>query len=716
MMASLKEIAAQHLMLRLLPINRALRAAVHRQTEAAARLSRPDLTELCVTADQVEHLLDDADALAAQGKFPEPRVAQLLPAELEREEQLREAAREDGYSLPLDRMSLELGLIEFEVEALLLCAAPEIDRAFERIFAYVLDDLQRRAPCVELVATLTAASSAERLARRAALGRFGRLRRCGLVRPVGESSTEWRQELRLGQGVLEFLLGEADTLALFRDPAVVSLPPELTLPLEVDPGVVDRLGVALDSGAVLTVGVWGAPADGTDEVVMALARAAGRSLRRFIVQESQPGPVTTARDAIEAAAAGGAILWIAADALATPASEGTRAALASLLALSTVPACLSGVHPWRPATLLAARPYADLPLPSATFRSRKALWKAQVPELSDAAAADYAARLRIGSAEVQAIAQVARTAEWLSSLAGTDSNLESQIDDASATVLRKRADHIARVVISRYGPEDLILPPDLHQQVLEVAHFFQAWPRVAEEWSVGPALLGSRGVKALFTGDPGTGKTLAAEVIAGVLKLPLFKVDLAQVVSKWVGETEKNLESVFKEAEESHAVLFFDEADALFGKRGEVQNGTDRYANLEVSYLLQRLEDFDGLVILASNLKDQIDVAFTRRFHVALHFPRPREEERRQIWQRALWPPEILEPGIDVEMLARLDLTGAGIVGAARTAALLAAKAGRSQIGMVEIVEAVARQYRRESRVLVAGDLGRRMLLGDARA
>src|SRR5216683_2955483 len=142
-------------------------------------------------------------------------------------------------------------------------------------------------------------------------------------------------------------------------------------------------------------------------------------------------------------------------------------------------------------------------------------------------------------------------------------------------------------------------------------------------------------MKALFAGDPGTGKTLAAEVIAGLLGLALYKVDLARIVSKWVGETEKNLEAAFREAEESHVVLFFDEADALFGKRGEVQHGADRYANLEVSYLLQRLEDHYGLVILASDLKDQIDNAFIRRFQIVLNFPRPSEAERLKIWEIA---------------------------------------------------------------------------------
>lgn len=195
-------------------------------------------------------------------------------------------------------------------------------------------------------------------------------------------------------------------------------------------------------------------------------------------------------------------------------------------------------------------------------------------------------------------------------------------------------------------------------------------------------------------------------MIASKLGLPLLKVDLARVVSKWVGETEKNLESVFREAEESQAVLFFDEADALFGKRGEVQHGTDRYANLEVSYLLQKLEEHYGLLILASNLRDQIDAAFTRRFHIAVHFPRPAQPERLRIWEIAFPPSAPLDPEVNLPALARLDMTGAGIVSVARTAALLAADAGAPSITMSHVVRATARQYRREARLLTPSELG----------
>jgi SpoVK/Ycf46/Vps4 family AAA+-type ATPase len=229
---------------------------------------------------------------------------------------------------------------------------------------------------------------------------------------------------------------------------------------------------------------------------------------------------------------------------------------------------------------------------------------------------------------------------------------------------------------------------------------------VSEVWGFGRLATGEGGIKALFTGDSGTGKTLAAEVIAGTLRMPLLRVELSRVVSKWVGETERNLDAAFAEAEDGQAVLLFDEADALFGKRGNVETGVDRYANLEVSYLLQRLDDYAGLVILASNLKDNIDPAFTRRFQSILYFPRPERAERLRIWRLAFPQQAPIDPTLDFEALSNLDLTGAGIVGAARNAALLAAEEGCAEIGKPHIVRAIACQFRREARLLMPVELG----------
>jgi hypothetical protein len=378
-----------------------------------------------------------------------------------------------------------------------------------------------------------------------------------------------------------------------------------------------------------------------------------------------------------------------------------------------VPVVLTGTQPWRPATLLAATDYAELELDPPNLATRLEMWRQEMPELDDDGAREIAARLRFGRDDVRAAVRMAHSA---ARLVADGSTASSYLAAAATALSGGRCRQFATVIRARRGPEDLILPEPLHMQVMEIAQSYRAWPAVAEDWGFGRLVTGEGGIKALFTGDPGTGKTLAAEVIAGSLGMPLLRVELSRVVSKWVGETEKNLDAAFAEAEDSQAVLLFDEADALFGRRGSVETGVDRYANLEVSHLLQRLDEFGGLVILASNLRENIDPAFTRRFHTILHFPRPQPAQRQLLWRLAFPPKAPVDPSIDFDALANLDLTGAGIVGAARAAALMAAQENAGEISKPHVVRAVARQFRREARLLMPKDLGPyASLLQDAR-
>lgn len=695
----LRELALRHLALRLRPLHRALHAAVQRQAELAARLARPDITHLCISDEQVRALLGDADALLDGAALAAPASA----ADDDDEAALISALRAEtvgaGLELPLDALARRQNLSTFEQDALLLCAAPEIDRCYERIYGYVLDDMNRRNPCIELLCALNAADLDERLSQRRALGSHATLRRTGMLRTWGEAATELRQELRLGSGMLDCLCG-AGAVEAFRDPADVAC--EVELAHGADAPQIDRLGRALREGSVAIVGVWGPARSDHAGVVQALAGATGKPLRRFFPGNDVPGSL---RFALDTAAALGSLLWIPLDALADEPNAPLLEHLAAALAATRVPTVLTGVTAWRPAHLLAARPYAEMRLAAPGYDARQCLWSTALPEAAPELLANLAGRYRVGAIEVRAATLAARAAAQLAN-EGDGAAVADHVDAACASVLRPASQLYASLLEPRRSRDDLILPPALHRQVLEVAAFYRAWPKVSEQWGFGRLTTGQGGIKALFTGDSGTGKTLAAEVVAAELGMPLLKIDLSQVVSKWIGDTEKHLRAVFSEAEDSHGVLFFDEADALFGKRGEVQHGVDRYANLEVSYLLQRIEDYAGLVILASNLKDNIDSAFTRRFHVVIQFPRPRPNERRRIWDIAFPDRATLEAGVDLDLLARLDLTGAGITGAARTAALLAAADGCDTIGKSHLVQAIARQYQLESRVLIPAELG----------
>ena len=228
--------------------------------------------------------------------------------------------------------------------------------------------------------------------------------------------------------------------------------------------------------------------------------------------------------------------------------------------------------------------------------------------------------------------------------------------------------------------------------------------RVLSEWGYEATVSRTQGLKVLFAGESGTGKTMAGQVLARDLGLDLFRLDLATVVSKYIGETEKNLDRVFSAAEGSNAILFFDEADALFGKRSEVRDAHDRYANIEVAYLLQKMEGYPGAVILATNFRQNMDDAFLRRLDVVVDFPFPEPEDRERIWQLVLPESAPTAGDIDVKFLAeRFKLSGGSIRNCSLAGAFMAADAG-GEIRMEHLVRAVALEYNKLGRLTIEAD------------
>jgi SpoVK/Ycf46/Vps4 family AAA+-type ATPase len=251
------------------------------------------------------------------------------------------------------------------------------------------------------------------------------------------------------------------------------------------------------------------------------------------------------------------------------------------------------------------------------------------------------------------------------------------------------------------GFGDLVLPPLTMSHLQELAARARNRERVLDDWQLRPGGGRGRGITALFAGDPGTGKTMSAEVIAYELGLDMYSVNLATVVDKYVGETEKNLEKIFSEADGVNGVLLFDEADALFGKRSEVKDAHDRYANIEVAFLLQRMESFDGLAILSTNLRSNLDEAFARRLDAIVDFPMPDEYYREILWDKCLGPHVPRAGDVDLGFLARqFELSGGGIRSIAITAAYLAAESGE-EVTMPDLIRATAREYRKLGRLIV---------------
>jgi hypothetical protein len=252
---------------------------------------------------------------------------------------------------------------------------------------------------------------------------------------------------------------------------------------------------------------------------------------------------------------------------------------------------------------------------------------------------------------------------------------------------------MARRITPHRRWDELVVPPDTLAQLRELCQRATHARRVLGDWGFGARLTLGKGTTALFSGPSGTGKTMAAEVVAAELGLDLYKVDLSNVVSKWIGETEKNLDRIFRSTDNGSGVLFFDEADALFGKRSEVRDSHDRYANIEISYLLQRMEEHEGVAILATNLRANLDDAFVRRLSFVVHFAFPSEAARQRIWE-GIWPGALPTEGLDLPRLAReLPMTGGNIKNVALAAAYLAADDGA--VSMDHVGPAVRREFQK---------------------
>jgi hypothetical protein len=274
--------------------------------------------------------------------------------------------------------------------------------------------------------------------------------------------------------------------------------------------------------------------------------------------------------------------------------------------------------------------------------------------------------------------------------------------DAALVHTRPQLDLLAQRLVPRATWDDIVLPDDQRKLLLQIADQVRRRGQVYEEWGFRNKMIRGLGIMTLFAGESGTGKTMSAEVIANDLNLNLYRIDLSGVVSKYIGETEKNLRRLFDAAEDGGAILFFDEADALFGKRSSVKDSHDRYANIEINYLLQRMEAYQGLAILSTNRKSDLDDAFVRRLRFIVTFPVPGTDDRRRIWQH-IFPPETPLDGLNYDRLASFKLTGGSINNIALNAAFLAARSGTA-IRMPHVLEATRNEFMKNERLLNESD------------
>jgi hypothetical protein len=613
---------------------------------------------------------DDVDRLLT---LPEPAPRDdVVAALLARVEAGADRAEAAGAVLRLRLLVNRFGLQPFDLELLLVALAPDLDQRFEWLFGYLHDDVSRRRASIglglELAGSLPLAAVARsRLRPGAPLIDGGLITIGDLERPF------LTRTLSVPDRVVMYLLGDDTPDALIA--RLIEVPPPCPAG---EPG---RLADTLAHGALLS---YLRERRGTGAAAFAAAAFAELGMPSLVLQLER----LDGRDAAAAAAAARCEARLLGAGLVAGPVEPLGDAVAAWCDPAW-PVVLFGQRSWDPDW--SAQVPLVIEAPAAGASEILHLWEAV---LDDDTVSGLDLRAAVATANL-APAQVQRAATaawWQARHAGRPvggPELRQGIQLQNAAGLERLAHRVEPAV----GWPDIVLPPRprqlLHELTLRVRHH----ARVLDEWGMRRTAGSNAGVSALFAGPSGTGKTMAAEVIAYELGFDLYTVDLATVVDKYIGETEKNLERIFVEAERVNGVLFFDEADALFGKRSDVKDAHDRYANVETAFLLQRMENFDGVAILATNLRANVDDAFTRRLDAIVDFPAPDAEHRRLIWERALRPTVPRAGDVDLDLLAeRFSFTGGNIRNIALAAAYFAAHDDRP-VGMADLIRATQREF-----------------------
>ena len=576
-------------------------------------------------------------------------------------------------------------LSPFERDLLLWCAGVELESGFAPAFAAAHGDPHRAAPTFGLaLATLDGAHWD-------ALAPGGPLRRWRLVE-LGAGTGLVSRPLYVDERVLHFLAG-VDCLDQRLDGVLVPVPGGGPLPPS-QAAVADDVVALLDRlGPPVVLLIDGAASATRSRVAAHVAAAVGRLLLELpATLLPAPGPESASLAQLverEVALLGGLLLVGYAD------GDDVRA-LRFFLDRLRCPALVGGV-PHLPGRPVPPR----RTVPELTSDERRAAWRESLGARTSARLGDVVAEVADGY-RLDAAAIEALGAELAAAYpAGADA---AALRRACRERARSSLDDLATRVEPRVGWPDLVLPDAGIEALRDIARQVRHRGLVHREWGMAARTGRGLGVTALFTGDSGTGKTLAAEVLAAELDLDLYRIDLAAVVSKYIGETEKNLKRVFDAAEAGGAVLLFDEADAVFGKRSEVKDSHDRYANLEISYLLQRMEAYRGLAVLTTNLRSAVDRAFLRRIGFVVTFPFPDAAARTRIW-RLMLPPSLPVEGVDLARLARLQVSGGSIRNIALAAAFLAADRG-GPVTMADLAAAARREYAKLEKPLTDTEIG----------
>jgi hypothetical protein len=632
--------------------------------------------------------------VSTAGTAPEPKLIAIGSAERASAVAAQMAEIAAGMTPPpaLAALAQSLGLSEFERNVLLLCTATELDTSIGALCAQAQGDPARPFPTFALALSLFEDPAWEALSPERPL-RYWRL--LEISQPGATPLTV--SPLRADERVVNLLKGVtylddrlAPLLAPVPDPgdgvpasqlaSAQAIVDQLRVASQQDIPAIQLLGNDANSKLIVAALVGhalGLRPYRLDARLLPTAPAEIESIARLWQRESLLLPVA---------------LYVEIDAGETPAA-GSIDTLLSKLSGGLV---MLGTRQLRP---VASQAPIAVDVDKPTEAEQRECWATALGEAADAIPEALSAQFDLDAATIRELARRATVTP-----AGDASSLRERLWDASRGLTRPRLDTLAHRVAARATWDDIVLPAAETALLHQIADQVGQRGTVYGDWGFAERMSRGLGISVLFAGASGSGKTMAAEVIANDLRLDLFRIDLSAVMSKYIGETEANLRRLFDAAEDGGAILFFDEADALFGKRSEVKDSHDRYANIEINYLLQRMESYGGLAILATNMKSALDQAFMRRLRFVVDFPFPGAAQRAAMWQKA-FPPGTPTDALDAERLARLNVTGGHIAVIALNAAFAAAHAG-TPVTMPLVLDAARTEFRKLGRPINQNDFG----------
>jgi ATP-dependent 26S proteasome regulatory subunit len=629
----------------------------------------------------------------------------------------------------LERLCHLFRLTPFEKDVLVVCLAPEVHRRYDKLYAYLQDDVTRKRPSVDLVLNLLCHSFEERITGRGFFHCDAPLVRYQMLSFVNDDTALsvplLSRFIKLDDRIVDFILqqgGDDAQLKAFVQPVQEGLTlGDLTLPEPLKAQLFRlvegyrELQASTESTCHLQCFIHGPYGSGKREAAAAVCHQLGLPLLEArveaLIQTSQMEQATIQRICREALLRGAGLVFTGMEHLL--ANQEKLSAYHAMIHRAVRdfpgPLFLASQRPW------IAGPGEQVPLmtlefPAPDFNLRKRLWQVETESNRTTIEAvdldEIANQFRFTGGQIRDAMLQALHLNQLEK--GNHSRISrAMLYQGCRRQCNQKLSELSQKIIPHYSWTDIVLPEDRLAQLREICDHVRYRHLVFGDWGFEKKMSLGKGLTVLFAGPSGTGKTMAAEIIAGELQIDLYKIDLSCVVSKYIGETEKNLSKVFREAEQSNAILLFDEADALFGKRSEVKDSHDRYANIEVNYLLQKMEEFDGIVILATNIRGHIDDAFIRRLRFCVEFPFPDETSRCRIWKGVF--PETAPQGGDIDfhfLASRFKLSGGNIKNIALASAFLAAR-NSGKIGMDHVILATKREFQKMGKICTRPDFGK---------